>query len=78
MPHQIKVGNRALPGGERIFPAAPRLRHVWPPVALAYGLPTCRGGGDHALGPCQASYAWRSRRTVDVRCTRGEHLALTP
>ena len=32
MPHQIKVGNRALPGGERIFPAAPRLR-VAPRVA---------------------------------------------
>ena len=76
MPHQIKVGNRALPGGERIFPAAPRLRHVWPPVALAYGLPTCRPGGAR-FSPLPGC-AWRSRRSVDVRCTRSEHLTLTP
>lgn len=74
MPHQIKVVNRALPGGERIFPAVPGVRHVWPPVALAYGLPTCRGAGERSWP--LPGYAWRSRRTVDVRCTRSEHVAL--
>ena len=45
------------------FPAIPRLRHVRPPVALAYGLPTCRGRKEHLAG---------GRCTVDVRCTRSE------
>ena len=65
--HQIWSGIAPCRAVNGFFPRA-RVRHVWPPVALAYGLPTCRGGGRRGTLLAPARQAMPGGRGAPSTC----------